>query len=110
MSTITETPLINVLQTLKAELIHRYGDRLVKILLFGSQARGDAEPTSDIDVLVILRGKVDPVSEILANSQWISNLCLETETVINCLYLSQQNFESQDTALLKNIRQEGIMI
>jgi predicted nucleotidyltransferase len=31
-----------------------YGERLVRMVLFGSQARGDAEPESDIDVLVVL--------------------------------------------------------
>ena len=41
-----------------------YGERLVRMILFGSQARGDAEPESDIDVLVVLQGPVDPGEEI----------------------------------------------
>jgi len=32
-----------------------YGDRMVNMLLFGSQARGDATVESDIDVMVVLR-------------------------------------------------------
>lgn len=36
-------------------LQRRYGDDLVSVVLFGSRARGDAKPESDIDVLVVVR-------------------------------------------------------
>ena len=56
------------LKTILAELRSRfealYGDRLVKLILYGSQARGDAEPDSDIDVLVVLKGPVQVGTEI----------------------------------------------
>ena len=32
-----------------------YGEQLDKIVLFGSQARGDATPESDIDILIVLK-------------------------------------------------------
>jgi predicted nucleotidyltransferase len=39
------------------EVLRReFGDRLVSVVLFGSHARGEARPESDIDVLVIVRG------------------------------------------------------
>ena len=41
-----------------------YGDRLKHMVLYGSQARGDAEPGADIDVLVVLQGPVEPSQEI----------------------------------------------
>ena len=31
-----------------------YGERLVRIILFGSHSRGDASPGSDIDALIVL--------------------------------------------------------
>jgi len=42
------------LQAYVRTLQSRFGARLVDVLLFGSQARGDAADGSDIDVMVIL--------------------------------------------------------
>jgi predicted nucleotidyltransferase len=39
-----------ILRRLKGELERLYGDRLERVLLFGSRARGDARPDSDWDV------------------------------------------------------------
>ena len=49
-----------ILTELRSRLESLYGDRLVKLILYGSQARGDAEPDSDIDVLVVRQGAVIP--------------------------------------------------
>ncbi len=53
-----------ILTELRRELDVLYGDRLLRLVLFGSHARGDAVPGSDIDVLVVLRGPVRPWAEI----------------------------------------------
>jgi len=53
-----------------------YGERLVRMVLFGSQARGDAEPGSDIDVLVVLKGTVSPGEEIARTVEDVADLSL----------------------------------
>ncbi len=47
------------LERLRGALERRFGDRLRQVVLFGSQARGDAQEDSDVDVLVV----VDDLSE-----------------------------------------------
>ena len=57
-----------------------YDTRMVKMRLFGQQARGDAEPGSDIDVLVVLQGEVSPSEE---TARTIANVSLHY-TEVGC--------------------------
>ena len=45
-----------VMLKFRAALDDAYGDRIERVVLFGSRARGDARPDSDWDVAVFLRG------------------------------------------------------
>ena len=53
--TIINDKLKTILTQLRLQLENHYEDRLKKLILFGSQARGDAHLYSDIDVLVVLK-------------------------------------------------------
>lgn len=48
---------LKVLLNLYVENLKKiYGDKLLQVSLFGSYARGDNKPESDIDILVIVKG------------------------------------------------------
>jgi uncharacterized protein len=49
-----------ILAKFRAALTEMYGDRLQRVVLFGSRARGDAQPDSDYDVAVFLNGMNGP--------------------------------------------------
>lgn len=53
-----------VLTRFRAALAEVYGDRIDRVVLFGSRARGDAQPDSDYDVAVFLRDMQDRWSEL----------------------------------------------
>ncbi len=49
-----------VLQMFRAALDAMYGERIERVVLYGSQARGEAYPDSDYDVAVFLNGLNGP--------------------------------------------------
>jgi predicted nucleotidyltransferase len=54
-----------LLDELRERLGRAYGERLSTIVLFGSEARGEAGPESDIDLLVVLERLVGDYGEEL---------------------------------------------
>ena len=99
-----------ILTELRQKLEALYGERLDKLVLFGSQARGDAEPDSDIDVLVVLKGEVRVGQEILRTSEIRSELCLEHSTVFSLIYISPQKYREPTEPLVKVVRREGVLL
>jgi uncharacterized protein (UPF0332 family)/predicted nucleotidyltransferase len=51
---VIEPEIADLLADLERRLERRFGDRFVALYLFGSRARGDDEPDSDVDVAVVL--------------------------------------------------------
>ena len=99
-----------ILTSLSQELKQLYGDRLADIILYGSQARGDAEPDSDIDILILLFEPFDYFQESDRISVLIANLCLTYNVLISCGFTTKEKFEHQNTGFLRNIRREGIIV
>ncbi len=102
------------IQTILTDLRRRfealYGERLARIVLFGSQARGDAELGSDIDVLVVLKGPVSPCEEIARTINDVADISLEHTEVIACVFVSEEQFERERSPLLLNVRREGVAV
>jgi predicted nucleotidyltransferase len=107
---MTTTAITPALTALKAYLSEEYRDRLAQVILFGSQARQQATPDSDIDVLIVLNDPVDPSAELRRTSQFIAELCLEHNLLISRLFLPRSRFETENSPLMRNIRQEGIAL
>ncbi|NEQ82012.1 MAG: nucleotidyltransferase domain-containing protein [Moorea sp. SIO2I5] len=98
-----------ILPQLRQHFEKIYGERLFKMVLFGSQARGDAKFGSDIDVLVVLKGTVNPGEEIKRTSHVVAQLSLEHNEVISRLFIDEHRFTHYTSPLLRNIRREGIV-
>lgn len=102
--------ILTILSQLKTHLQNLYGDRLVNLVLFGSQARGDAVFGSDIDVLVVLTGPVRVGEEIKRTSHIVADLSLKNDEVISCLFMEKEHFFNRQGPLLRNIRKEGVTL
>jgi len=97
-----------IMNELRDLMIETYSDRLIAIILFGSQARGDATLDSDFDVLIVLKDSVKTVKEIERTGYFLSPLCLKYSVVICNLFFSVTRFENEQIMLMKNIIKEGV--
>jgi predicted nucleotidyltransferase len=99
-----------VLKKLKKELPHIYGEQLDSIILYGSRARGDERPDSDIDILIILKDDFNYSEMLRLSSDLAASLSLENDVVISRAFVSKEQFEQRQTPFLMNVRREGIPV
>lgn len=99
-----------ILRPLTRELKKIYGSRLQKVVLFGSYARGEATPASDIDILVVLDNFKNTYKESSRLSPLLANLSLKYNIVPFCLPIRSVEYEKADTPLLVNVQREGIVV
>ena len=99
-----------VIKELRRRLEALYGSRLVRMVLYGSHARGYAEPGSDIEVLVVLQGPVSPREEIARTGDIIASLSLKHGVVLSRAFVSSDRFEHEQSPLLVNVRREGVAV
>jgi uncharacterized protein len=102
--------LRQILSQLHESLGAFYGERLKGLYLFGSYARGDAEPGSDIDVAVILAGEVEPFVEIERTGDARAALSLANDVVVSLMFVSDEGFDHRWTPFLANLRREGVAL
>ena len=100
----------NLLSELHSELQKSYGDRLVKLVLYGSHARGEANSDSDVDIMVVLKPPVNQTSEILNMAEITTALSLKYEELISILPISEIDFSNKQIPLLHFVRQEGLTV
>lgn len=99
-----------VLEELQTELRALYGDRLVRLVLYGSYARGTATEDSDVDVMVVLHGEVDPVEENWRMGSILADLVLKYGELISAIAVAESRYVSGNTPLLINVHREGLPI
>jgi uncharacterized protein len=83
-----------------------YGDRVERIVLFGSRARGDARDDSDWDVAIFLRDLGDWWTEAEPLGAIEVDLMNDTGAVINALPFAAGSYERR-TMLMHELRREG---
>lgn len=99
-----------ILDELKQRFAVLYGQRLVRMVLYGSHARGDAVKGSDIDVLVVLKGPVNAYDEVSRTGHIVTDLSLQHDEVICCVFVDEDRFATRNGPLLRNVRKEGVAV
>ncbi len=104
------TDIHPILKKLKKGLMQIYGDQVDRILLYGSRARGDERPDSDIDILVVLKDDFDYSEMLELSSDFAASLSLENDVVISRAFVSKEQFEHRQTPFLMNVRREAVPV
>jgi predicted nucleotidyltransferase len=97
-----------LLSELKAGLQSLYGDRLRGLYLFGSYARGTAEPDSDVDVLIVLDEIASYGGEIRRTGDLTSSVSLKFGVSVSVVLMSVTDWEHGENPFLLNVRDEAV--
>ena len=100
---------LEALRKLKEALTRDF--RFVELRLFGSKARGDSNPESDIDVLIVLEELNREIRKQV--SALCCDLSIDHHVVISPILYSLAEFTSGHTRITpfyQNVRREGVPV
>jgi predicted nucleotidyltransferase len=85
-----------------------YGERIKKVILYGSCARGEATKDSDIDVLVLVDESLNPFEVRESLSDLLFDILLDEGELVSVVAMPERLFESYDSPFVLNVRKEGV--
>ncbi len=106
-----EASVRRVLTALKRRLEGLLGDRLARLVLFGSRARGDYDRDSDIDVAIIVRGSSREDRDRILRE--VASVEFEYCRPLSALVLGEEELEQlrrRERRLALDLDQEGIAL
>jgi predicted nucleotidyltransferase len=96
-----------ILKRFRAALEEIYGDRIERVVLFGSRARGEAREDSDYDVAVFLKDLTDRWPEMNRLADLSTDILEETGEFIHAMPYRAGSYKDR-TPLMHEIRTDGI--
>jgi len=94
----------------RAVLESHYGPRFKGLVLYGSVARDQASPDSDIDLLVLLSEPFDYSQELRQIIDLIYPIQLDVDQLISAKPTPVEQFEAGSIQLYRNAKREGILV
>lgn len=107
---VEEKIVSSIVQKCKESLSQYYGSRLKGVILYGSMARGETDPTSDIDLLILLSSPFDYFAELRQIVDLLYPIQLESEQLISAKPALASDYEVGTISLYRNARREGVAV
>ena len=95
---------------LKQRLQEAFGDRLKGVILYGSEARGEAGEDSDVDVMALLEGPIRLWEDIGLGVEATYDLTLALGRPVHVQPTDAAEFEKGDFAIYRNAKAEGVAL
>ena len=96
-----------VIARFRAALDSAFGQRVERVVLYGSRARGDAGSDSDYDVAVFLRDMDDRWPEMKRLADISTEILVDTDEFVHAMPFRAGSWNER-TPLMREIRIEGI--
>lgn len=100
-----------ILQEFKRRVEQRFPGELIRVVLFGSKARGDASAESDIDVLTVVRSQDwklgDEIRDIGYELEIAHGVVLSIQVMGQRQY---QELKARGSTFLEQVEQEGLAV
>ncbi|HUT04069.1 MAG TPA: nucleotidyltransferase domain-containing protein [bacterium] len=97
------------LAAFEAAIRERLGERLKQMILYGSRARGDNDPDSDYDILLVVDEVTREVNRIIDD---VAGDCFcEYSRLFPAIAVSEKEFQERlYCPLFMNVRREGLVL
>lgn len=98
----------------RIEIAHEFAnainsDEVIRMILFGSVARGDDNDESDIDILIVVHHDNKELESFIDNL--VVDFILKKEEVISPHVMTEEHFnKTKDYSFLKTVMEEGVPI
>jgi predicted nucleotidyltransferase len=96
-----------VLKRFRAAAAEVYGDRLERVVLYGSRARGDHQPDSDCDIAVFIKNPGTLTEELDKLASLTTAILLDTGAVISAKPFYAGAYQAR-TAFMHDLRKDGL--
>jgi predicted nucleotidyltransferase len=102
--------LESVLRSVKEHLNNVYGDRIKRVMVYGSFAKGDADEESDVDIAVVAADELNPNSVENSLDSLLFQILMEKSELVTVFVIPESKFNTYNSPLILNIKEDGVLI
>ncbi len=102
-----------VTKSVVERVVDLLGEKIYKVILYGSYARGDFDFESDMDILILIHGNDEDVVRYRKKIREIANeIGLDNDILVSILLKSKGSFEewSDVVVFYQNVMNEGVTL